>query len=82
MAAFNGFSIQLVNFFQNLNNNNSKQWFEAHRNAEFLFHNGLYAMVQEKFPKLFFSSAVIDYSFSHFQNMLPLHSWLKKAMAK
>jgi uncharacterized protein (DUF2461 family) len=28
MAAFNGFSIELVNFFQNLNNNNSKQWWK------------------------------------------------------
>ena len=31
MAAFNGFSIEMVKFFQNLKNNNSKQWFEAHR---------------------------------------------------
>jgi uncharacterized protein (TIGR02453 family) len=54
----------------------------AHKNSEFLLHNGLYAMVEEKIPKLFFSPAVIDYSFSHFQNMLPLHSWLNKAIAK
>jgi hypothetical protein len=39
-------------------------------------------MVEEKTPKLFFSPAVIDHSFSHFQNFLPLHSWLKKAMEK
>jgi hypothetical protein len=37
--------------------------------------------MEEKTSELFFSPAVIDHSFSHFHNMLGLHSWLKKAMA-
>jgi len=54
----------------------------AHRNADFLLYNGLYAMVEQKIPKWFFSPAVIDHSFSYFQKMLPLHGWLKKALVK
>ena len=54
----------------------------THKNAEFLLHNGLYAMVEEKIPELFFSAAVVDHSFSQFQNMLPIHRWLTKALTK
>jgi uncharacterized protein (TIGR02453 family) len=54
----------------------------THRNVEFLLHNGLYAMVEEKIPELFFSATVVDHSFSRFKNMLPLHSWLTKAMKR
>ncbi len=54
----------------------------AHRNADFLLYNGLYAMVEQKIPKWFFSPVVIDNSFSYFQKMLPLHGWLKKALIK
>lgn len=32
MAAFNGFSKELVQFFKKLEKNNSKQWFDKHRN--------------------------------------------------
>ena len=32
MADFNGFSKDLVQFFKNLEKNNSKQWFDKHRN--------------------------------------------------
>jgi uncharacterized protein (TIGR02453 family) len=53
-----------------------------HKNTEFLLHNGLYAMIEGKIPQEFFSAAIIDYSLAHFQNMLPLHNWLKKVIAK
>ena len=53
----------------------------THRNAEFLLHNGLYAMLEEKIPELFFSAAIVDHGFSQFKNMLPLHRWLTQAMA-
>jgi uncharacterized protein (TIGR02453 family) len=49
-----------------------------HPNAEFLLYNGLHAMVEEKIPQAFYSAALIDYAFSHYKNMLPLHQWLKK----
>ena len=52
----------------------------THKNAEFLLHNGLYAMQEEKIPEQFFSDAVVDRSLSQFKNMLPLHRWLTQAM--
>lgn len=32
MTEFNGFSKELVQFFKNLNKNNTKSWFDKHRN--------------------------------------------------
>ena len=32
MSGFSGFSKELSKFFQNLKKNNTKQWFEKHRN--------------------------------------------------
>ena len=49
-----------------------------HPNAEFLLYNGLHAMVEDKIPEAFYSKALVDYAFSHYQNMLPLHRWLMK----
>jgi hypothetical protein len=48
--------------------------------AEFLLYNGLTARLEESVPDAFFSSAIIDYAYSHYRNMLPLHRWLKKMM--
>jgi uncharacterized protein (TIGR02453 family) len=48
-----------------------------HPNADFLLYNGLTAMVEEKVPDVFFSDAIIDYAYSHYKNMLPLHRWLR-----
>jgi uncharacterized protein (TIGR02453 family) len=53
---------------------------EAHPNAEFLLHNGLHAVLDEKIPKQFYSEAIIDYAFSHYKQMAPIHNWLKKAL--
>jgi len=53
-----------------------------HPNAEFLLYNGLTARIEEKVPDSFFSGAIIDYAYSHYRNMLPLHRWLKKALKK
>ena len=33
-----------------------------------------------KVPDAFFSDAIIDYAYSHYRNMLPLHRWLKKVL--
>ena len=51
-----------------------------HPNAEFLLYNGLTARIEEKVPNAFFSDAIIDYAYSHYRNMLPLHRWLKKVL--
>ena len=53
---------------------------DDHENAEWLMHNGLAAMAENKIPKEFYSDAIIDYAFSHFKNMSPLHEWLKEAL--
>lgn len=51
-----------------------------HERAVFLMHNGLTAMVDEKVSKDFFSSSILDYAFSHFKNMSPIHQWLRTAL--
>ena len=53
---------------------------ESHPNAEFLLYNGLHAVLDEKIPKQFYSEAIIDYAFSHYKNMAPIHQWLKQAL--
>jgi len=52
------------------------------RNAEFLLFNGLHAMVEEKIPNEFYSEDLVDYAFSHYKNMLPLHQWLNRVIAE
>ena len=51
-----------------------------HPNAEYLHYNGLTARVEEKVPDAFYSDVLIDYAYTHYKNMLPLHRWLKKAL--
>ena len=51
-----------------------------HPNAEFLLYNGLTARVENNIPDEFFTGAIIDYAYSHYRNMLPLHRWLKKVL--
>ena len=50
------------------------------KNAQLLLYNGLTAMVETKIPKAFYSNAIMDYSFSHYENMVPLHKWLREAI--
>lgn len=50
-----------------------------HPNAQYLLFNGLTTLVEEKVPDAFYSDAIIDHAYPHYQNMLPLHRWLKKA---
>ena len=47
-----------------------------HPNAEFLLYNGLTARSEERVPDAFISNAIIDYAYSHYKKMLPLHRWL------
>jgi uncharacterized protein (TIGR02453 family) len=51
-----------------------------HPNVEFLLYNGLTARIEETIPKAFYSNAIIDYAYSHYRNMLPLHHWLMKVL--
>jgi uncharacterized protein (TIGR02453 family) len=47
-----------------------------HPQAEFLLYNGLHAAVDCPIPAEIFSAGLVDFCFSHFNNMLPLHRWL------
>ena len=51
-----------------------------HPNGEYLLYNGLTARVEEKVPDAFYSGALIDYAYTHYKNMLPLHRWLTKVL--
>ena len=53
----------------------------GHKNAEYLQYNGLHAAVEQDVPDVFYSSEIADYAFSHYQNMNPLHRWLKMVTA-
>lgn len=52
-----------------------------HPDAEYLLYNGLTARLEEKVPDVFFSHALVDYAYTHYKNMLPLHRWLIKVLA-
>jgi uncharacterized protein (TIGR02453 family) len=55
------------------------QGFEAdHPNAELLKHNGLYAGWEGPIPEEFFSSELIEFCYSRYARLLPLHRWLVK----
>jgi len=51
-----------------------------HPNGEYLLYNGLTARVEGKVPDAFYSGALIDYAYTHYKNMLPLHRWLTKVL--
>ena len=53
----------------------------GHPNAEYFLYNGLTARLEEKVPDVFFSHALVDYAYTHYKNMLPLHRWLIKVLA-
>ena len=52
----------------------------SHENAQYLLHKGLTAMVQGDIPEEFYSPAILDYAFSHYENMGPIHEWLLNAI--
>jgi len=47
-----------------------------HPNAELLKHNGLYAGWEGPIPEEFFSSELIEFCYSRYARLLPLHRWL------
>ncbi|MEE9165543.1 MAG: DUF2461 domain-containing protein [Nitrospinota bacterium] len=49
-----------------------------HPNKDYLLYGGIGFMYEEKNPKALFDKKFIDYSFKIFNDMSPLHKWLKK----
>jgi uncharacterized protein (TIGR02453 family) len=54
----------------------------GHPNAELLKHRGLYAGVETRIPREFYSAELVAYSFERFKPLLPLHRWLVKLAAR
>ena len=52
----------------------------SHENAEFLLFRGLSAMIESGIPEELYSRDIVNYAFSHFTKMYPLHEWLIKAL--
>jgi uncharacterized protein (TIGR02453 family) len=52
----------------------------GHENAEYLKFGGLTAMWIDNIPDVFFTKDIIDFSFSHFRKMSPIHEWLRDTL--
>ena len=48
----------------------------AHKNAEYLLYDGLYAGVELPISTELFSEGLVDLCFEHYKKMAPLHYWL------
>ncbi len=49
-----------------------------HPNKDYLLYGGIGFMYEEQNPKVLFDKKFIDYSFKIFNDMSPIHKWLKK----
>ncbi len=52
----------------------------SYKYAELLLYNGITAMIETEIPGGFYTDAIIDYTFSHFKEMSPLHVWLLETL--
>lgn len=50
---------------------------KEHKRAPLLLHNGLWAGFDGGIPDQLYSGKIVDFCFSHYKKMLPLHKWLK-----
>ncbi len=48
-----------------------------HPRADLLRYKGVYAIFRQPHPEILYSAEFIDYSFSWFEKMLPLHTWMR-----
>jgi uncharacterized protein (TIGR02453 family) len=53
-----------------------------HPLTEFLLHNGLTAWTEGQIPEELYSDALLDHCFGVFEQMVPLHNWLLKMVAR
>ena len=51
-----------------------------HANSQYLKYIGLAAYWTGDIPKAFFSKKIVEFSLSHFKNMLPIHQWLRDTL--
>ncbi len=50
------------------------------KSSEFLLYNGLFAVFQSEIPGEFFSESLLDYCYSYYKRMNPIHKWLTQAL--
>lgn len=48
----------------------------SHPNAALLLHKGLWAGIEEKIPRQFYSSEFVEFCYECFNESFPLHRWL------
>ncbi len=48
------------------------------KNSNLLLYNGLYAGLETEIPDELFSHDLLDYCFVRFEDMSPIHNWLKR----
>ena len=51
-----------------------------HKRADLLKHSGVYFYQEMTIPKAVHTSRLIEFCFKRFEQMAPIHKWLKKAM--
>ncbi len=51
------------------------------KNADLLRYNGLWAGIEMKIPKEFYTPDIVDLCLKHYENMAPLHRWLRELSA-
>jgi uncharacterized protein (TIGR02453 family) len=51
-----------------------------HPNAEYLKYIGLAAFWTGDLPEAFYSKEIVDFAFSHFKKMSPIHHWLRDTL--
>ncbi len=47
-----------------------------HERAEYLLYNGLHCMIEQDIPEEFYSERLIEYCYSYYSKMRPLHDWI------
>ncbi len=53
---------------------------ESHKNAPLLLYNGLHSGIEMKIPKEFYSKDLIEFSYTFYKDMSPLHEWLRDTL--
>lgn len=52
-----------------------------HPLSKLLLYNGLTVDLTQAIPEVLFSPEIVDYTVTHYRNMLPIHRWLVSMMA-
>ena len=51
---------------------------ENHKNAEYLLYGGIGYQFEEAVPDIIYTKEAVDYIYSKFKDMSPIHNWLRE----